>query len=348
MTTDVSEISERAQTLLKSLINRYISDGQPVGSRLLAKDIENQLSPATIRNVMADLEDLGLIAAPHTSAGRVPTAKGYRLFVDQLLTIKPMQSKLLNQLEDQIVPDSYEPDQIIANASNLLSSVTKMAGVVMLPRHTQVTLRQIEFLPLTASRILVILVVNNGEVINKVIQPERSFSASELQQTANFLNQEFVGTDLTQIRDKVLNSMQEVREDMAKIMAAAVEVADQVIEQSASDDYLIAGQTNLMHYSEMGDLDKLKQLFDAFNTKQDVLHLLDHSIQAEGINIYIGEESGYTAFDGCSVVTSPYKQDDEVVGVLGVIGPTRMAYDRVIPVVDVTAKLLGSILNSEN
>ncbi len=345
--TNNTELSARAQGLLKSLIDRYISDGQPVGSRALAKDMENQLSPATIRNVMADLEDLGLIMSPHTSAGRVPTVKGYRLFVDHLLTIKPLQTKLLQQLEANLCPTDSEPDQVISKATNLLSSITKMAGVVMLPRHTQFKLRQIEFVPLTASRILVILVVNNGEVINKVIQPDRTYSITDLQQTANYLNQEFVGSDLKNIRSKVLASMQEVREDMAKIMTSAVDMADQVIAQSTDDDCLIAGQTNLMHYSEMGDLDKLRKLFDAFNTRQDILHLLDHSIQATGINIFIGEESGYAAFDGVSVVTSPYKQDNEVVGVLGVIGPTRMAYDHVIPVVDVTAKLLGSILNSE-
>ncbi len=217
----------------------------------------------------------------------------------------------------------------------------------MLPKHDKVILKHIEFLILSTNSILVILVVNNDEVINKVINTQREYSSIELQQTANFLNQEYAGHELSSIRANLYKSMQEVREDMHRIMQTAVEMADQVIDRNKDSDFILAGETNLMQYNEMGDVDKLRQLFEAFNTKQDVLHLLDNSIHADGMQIFIGEESGYSAFGECSVVTSPYTVDDQVVGVLGVIGPTRMAYDKVIPIVDVTAKLLGSVLTSE-
>jgi len=344
-----SGISERAQYLLKSLVERYIADGQPVGSRVLAKNSGIKLSPATVRNVMSDLEDLGLITSPHTSAGRIPTVQGYRLFIDSLLTIKPLASAQIDdfkaQLEDQAHLSST--DNLIEKASGMLSAVTKMAGVVMLPKRDKVILKHIEFLILSTNSVLVILVVNNDEVINKVIKTQREYSSIELQQTANFLNQEYAGQELESIRSKLYKGMQNVREDMHSIMQTAVEMADQVIDKNKDSDFILAGETNLMQYNEMGDVDKLRQLFEAFNTKQDMLHLLDNSIHADGMQIFIGDESGYSAFGECSVVTSPYKVDDQIVGVLGVIGPTRMAYDKVIPIVDVTAKLLGSVLTSE-
>ncbi len=344
-----SGLSERAQYLLKSLVERYIAEGQPVGSRVLAKDSGIKLSPATVRNVMADLEDLGLITSPHTSAGRIPTVQGYRLFIDNLLTIKPLGEEQVNQFKHQLGLDSTEvsSDLLVENASGMLSAVTRMAGVVMLPRREKVILQHIEFLILSANSVLVIMVVNNDEVINKVIHTQREYSSVELQHTANFLNQEYAGQELATIRGKLFKSMQDVREDMHRIMQTAVEMADQVIDKNKDSDFVLAGQTNLMNYNEMGDVEKLRQLFEAFNTKQDILHLLDNSIHAEGMQIFIGEESGYSAFGECSVVTSPYKVEDQIVGVLGVIGPTRMAYDKVIPVVDVTAKLLGSVLTSE-
>ena len=351
--SDLSEsnLSERAQYLLKSLIERYIVDGQPVGSRCLAKDSGIKLSPATVRNVMADLEDLGLITSPHTSAGRVPTIQGYRLFVDSLLTVKPLDSKQIDQFKSQLEPQMStgmsSSEMLIENASGMLSAVTKMAGVVMLPRHEKVILQHIEFLILSSSSVLVVMVVNADEVINKVINTQREYSAIELQQTANLINQEYAGQDLSSIRGKLFKSMQDVRDDMHRIMQTAVEMADQVIDKNKDSDFILAGETNLMQYNDMGDMDKLRQLFEAFNTKQVMLHLLDSSIQAEGMQIFIGEESGYSVFGECSVVTSPYKVDEQVVGVLGVIGPTRMAYDKVIPIVDVTAKLLGSVLTSE-
>ena len=345
MSKNPSILDERAQNLLKVLIERYIKDGQPIGSRTLAKDSGMQVSPATIRNVMSDLEDLGLIISPHTSAGRIPTVQGYRLFVDNLVTVKPMRNNLIEKLKLELQSDS--PSDVIGKASSLLSSVTSMAGVVMIPRREKMVLRQIEFLPLSHQRVLVVLVVNEQEVQNKVIHTDRPYSASELQQAANFLTREYAGKELNTIRDMLLNSMQKAREDMNRLMMTAMNVADQVLEEKQNSDYILAGETNLMGYAEMGNVDKLRQLFEAFSTKNDLLHLLDKSIHTNGMQIFIGEESGYSVLDECSVVTSPYKVEDKIVGVLGVIGPTRMAYDRVISIVDVTAKLLSSALSSE-
>ena len=348
MSTDstLNNLNERSQQLFKVLVEHYINDGQPVASKTLSNDEKINLSPATIRNVMADLEDLGLIISPHTSAGRIPTPQGYRLFVDNLVTVKPLRGKEVENLRKEMGIDDSQ-DALISKASSLLSGMTRMAGVVTIPRRDAVILRHIEFLPLTSNRILVILVVNEQEVQNRVIHTERAFTVSELTQTANYLNQEFVGKDLSQIRQSVLDSMKQERDDMQHIMKMAIQMTDNVVADQNNDDYVMAGQTNLMDYAEMANMEKLRQLFDAFNAKRDVLHVLDQSIQAEGMQIFIGEESGYSAFESCSVITAPYKVSHEVVGVLGVIGPTRMAYDRVIPLVDVTAKLLGSLLSSE-
>jgi len=344
--SSLNNLNERSQQLFKVLVEHYINDGQPVGSKTLSNDEQINLSPATVRNVMADLEDLGLIISPHTSAGRIPTSQGYRLFVDNLVTVKPLRGQAVEKLRQEMgIDDSQEG--LITKASSLLSGMTKMAGVVTIPRREAVILRHIEFLPLTSNRILVILVVNEQEVQNRVIHTDRAFTESELTQTANYLNQEFMGKDLSQIRQSVLESMKQERDDMQNIMKMAIQMTDNVVSEQNNDDYVMAGQTNLMEYAEMADMEKLRHLFDAFNTKRDVLHVLDQSIQAEGMQIFIGEESGYSAFESCSVITAPYKVSDEVVGVLGVIGPTRMAYDRVIPLVDVTAKLLGSLLSSE-
>lgn len=348
MSTDstLNNLNERSQQLFKVLVEQYISDGQPVASKALSNDEKINLSPATVRNVMADLEDLGLIISPHTSAGRIPTPQGYRLFVDNLVTVKPLRGQAVDKLRTEMgIDDSQEG--LITKASSMLSGMTKMAGVVTIPRREAVVLRHIEFLPLTSNRILVILVVNEQEVQNRVIHTDRAFSESELTQTANYLNQEFIGKDLSQIRQSVLETMKQERDDMQHIMKMAIQMTDNVVSEQNNEDFIMAGQTNLMDYAEMANMEKLRQLFDAFNAKRDVLHVLDQSIQAEGMQVFIGEESGYAAFDGCSVITSPYKVSEEVVGVLGVIGPTRMAYDRVIPLVDVTAKLLGSLLSSE-
>ncbi len=339
-------LNERSLALLKTLVERYISEGQPVGSKTLAQESGVKLSPASIRNIMADLEERGMVTSPHTSAGRIPTVKGYRLFVDNLLTVKPLRQSLIEQLKLEL-DRGMTPQEVIDSASSLLSHTTGMAGVVMLPRPGSVALQQIEFITLSGNRVLVVLVVNDKEVQNRIIHTERTYTQEELQRVANYLNAEFSGRDLATIRQQVLDSMQAVRDDMQQVMQMAMAVTDRVLAESGKDDLVIAGETNLMQYREMADLDKLRQLFEAFHAKQDILHILDQSIHAEGMQIFIGEESGYSAFGECSVVTAPYKMEDQVVGVLGVIGPTRMAYDRVIPVVDVTAKILGSLLSSD-
>ena len=342
---DEQVLGERAQHLLRILVERYIRDGQPVGSRTLSRDSRLDLSPATIRNVMSDLEDMGLVRSPHTSAGRVPTVQGYRLFVDTLLHVSPLDSEEVRRLRDQLDPDQ-DRDALMGTASSLLSDVTRLAGVVMLPRHDQVRLRQVEFLPLSDSQILAILVVNNREVQNRIIRTERVFSPAELQQAANYINSVASGKDLHEVRANLLKELSAARERMNDLMVAAIEMAAQAIPaEPEADDFVVAGQTNLMSYNELADMEKLRQLFEAFHRKRDLLHLLDQCLQARGVQIFIGEESGYNVLDECSIVTAPYEVDGRVLGVLGVIGPTRMAYERVIPIVDVTARLLGAALN---
>lgn len=343
-------INERAQLLLKTLIERYIRDGQPVGSKALAKDAKLDLSPATIRNVVADLERLGLVSSPHTSAGRVPTELGYRLFIDNLVSIKPLQSQEVQALASSLDPASGTP-QLVEMASTMLSGLTQMAGVVMLPTQKPAPLRQIEFLPLSENRVLAILVFNKEDVQNRVIHTARTYTLPELTRIANYLNEQFIGKDVNTVRQNLLQEMQKAKESMDRLMRSAIEMAEKVFQQSdtgQSSDFVMAGETNLMGYEEMADVARLRQLFEAFNEKQGILNLLDKSLQAQGVQIFIGHESGYEALDNCSVVTASYSANDEVLGVLGIIGPTRMAYDRIIPVVDVTAKLLGTVLNQRH
>ncbi len=337
-------LNERGQMLLKVLVEHYIADGQPVGSTTLAKQSKIDLSPASIRNVMADLEELGLIKSPHTSAGRIPTDKGYRLFVDKLLHVKPLKRSQLSLIEHPIL-QSRDPNELINSASAQLSEITSMAGVVMIPRIEHVSLRQIEFLPLSDRKVLVIMVTNKKDVQNQIIHTSKNYTRSELEQAANYLNQTYAGHSINEIRARLLTAMDEARVHMNKVMSSAIEMAQQVIEPRYQSDYVMAGQTNLMNYQEMTDINRLRQLFDAFTQKQDLLHLLDQSISAQGVQIFIGHESGYDVLGDCSVVTSPYTVDGSTVGVLGVIGPTRMSYDKVIPIVDVTAQLLSSALN---
>lgn len=341
-------LNERAQNLLKILVERYIHDGQPIGSRTLSRDAGLDLSPATIRNVMADLEELGFLRSPHTSAGRIPTVKGYRFFVDSLLQVKPLSTLELNDLRRHFESAGTVPE-LVQTVSSLLSGFTKMAGVVMLPRHTLLTLRHVEFLSLPDRRVLVILVVNEAEVQNRVIQVERDYSASELQQAANYLNHQFAGKNLHEVRQTLLSDLQVTRETMNELMQMVISMASQVFAETpetTEEDYVLDGQINLMGQAELSDVEKLRHLFEAFNQKRDILHLLDQCINARGVQIFIGEESGYDVLDECSVVTAPYSVEGKVLGVLGVIGPTRMAYERVIPIVDVSAKLLASALNS--
>jgi len=341
------DLNERSLYLLKALVERYIHDGQPVGSRVLSKDPNLKLSPATIRNVMADLEDMGLIHSPHTSAGRVPTVSGYRMFVNSLLTVTPLDSVELKQLQSSLLIETDEPGDVVNKASKLLSDLTKMAGVVTLPRRESAALQHIEFLPMSGTRVLVIVVTDSQEVHNKIIHTDKPFSPAELQRAANYLNSVYGGRSLSKIREQIVKDMEQDRNRVNQGMLDAVNMASLTFSQKPKEDYVLSGETNLMGFSELSDMDCLKQLFEAFSQKQGVIHLLDQCLQADGVQIFIGEESGYRAFDHCSLVTSSYSINDEVVGVLGVIGPTRMAYEKIIPYVDVTAKLLGAALNSK-
>ena len=338
-------VSDRAQQLLKLLIENYIRDGSPVGSGTLARSGQLDLSSATIRNVMADLEDLGLIESPHTSAGRIPTTKGFRFFVDSLLTVDHLNDSEIGKLKVEL-DAGIEPKQLVSKTSDVLSAFTHMAGVVTIPRPETVMMRHVEFLPLSNNRVLTILVMNEEDIHNRIIHTTRKYSPSELTQAANYLNEAFAGKNLNAVRQILVKEMQETRDRMNSMMLAAIEMANQVFaREHDTADYVLAGQTNLMDFADMENVDKLKQLFEAFNAKRDILHLLDQSMHAEGVQIFLGEESGYNALGGCSLVTSPYEVNGQIAGVLGVIGPTRMRYDRVVPVVDITARLLGAALN---
>lgn len=339
-------IDERAQRLLKTLIELYIRDGQPVGSRTLSRDSGMELSPATVRNVISDLEEMGLVKSPHTSAGRMPTVQGYRLFIDTMLNVKPLDSSEVEALKKQFKPE-FNSKLLLKSASTLLSDVTRLAGVVMIPKRDLQVIEHVEFLPLSDCRVLAILVLQGGEVQNRVIHTDRDYAQQELQQAANYLNSRLRGHDLTELRDTLKHELQEAQRELSNLMKLVIQMSDTVVGDSLrdQDELLVEGQTNLMGSEDLSDMEKLKQLFEAFNRKRDILHLLDRSQRAEGVQIFIGQESGYEALDNCSVVTSPYSAGGQVVGVLGVVGPTRMAYDRVIPLVDITAKLLSAALN---
>jgi heat-inducible transcriptional repressor len=350
MVSDMSEpkrdLNERAQHLLKVLIERYIEDGQPIGSRSLSCEEGLSLSPATIRNVMADLEEMGLIQSPHTSAGRIPTSGGYRVFVDSLLTVQNVEQTTLNKVK---LNDSAEKNngEIIASASQLLSGVTKMAGVVSLPKRETASFRQIEFVPLSQSRVLAIMITNDDEVSNRIIHLKKEFKPAELQQASNYLNSLFSGQSLQRVKRIITKEMSDARQEMNQLMIDAISLAHQSMPDGViKEDIVLSGETNLMDFQDLSNMNKLRDLFNAFNEKQGIIHLLDRCMDAEGVQIYIGEESGYDALDRCSLVTAPYAVDDEKLGVLGVIGPTRMEYHKVIPVVDVTAKILSSALKS--
>lgn len=341
-------LNPRAETLLKALIERYISDGQPVGSRTLAKDLNNELSSATIRNVMADLEELGLIRAPHTSAGRIPTALGYRIFVDTLLKVRTLDEAELRRMEGEIT-SAPDPSQLVESTSSLLSQVTRMAGIVMLPRQEDTTVRHIEFLQLAPTRVLAILVTLDGRVHNRVVVTDRRYSPAELTEASNYFNETYKGRALTEVKQALLAAMQQDSESMERSMRTAMSMARQMFgeTQDAGPDLVVKGESNLLDVPELGDIRKLRLLFDTFNTKRDLLHLLDQCMRTQGVQIFIGGESGYSALEECSVVAAPYQVDGRVVGILGVVGPTRMAYEHVIPIVDVTARLLGGALSAE-
>jgi heat-inducible transcriptional repressor len=337
-------MDKRAQTLLKTLVEHYISDGQPVGSRTLSKCSGLDLSPASIRNVMADLEDMGFIVSPHTSAGRVPTPRGYRLFVDTLLTVQPLRQEEIQQLEHRL--SSPDPQELIASAAGLLSNLTQFAGLVMIPKRRSIAFRQLEFLPLSEKRILLIIVTTDGNVQNRIITTGRNYSPSELVQAANFFNQHYAGSTFEDVRKSLHEELKQMQTDMTRLMTAALEASSKALEEDR-DGMVISGERNLLQVGDLStNVGSLRKLFDVFERRTALLQLLDTSQRAEGVQIFIGGESASMPLDECSMVTAPYEVDGQVVGTLGVIGPTRMAYERVIPIVDITARLLSNALTA--
>ena len=342
------QLNPRAELLLKTLIERYVAEGEPVGSRTLARAAGLDLSPATVRNVMVDLEELGLISSPHTSAGRIPTQRGYRLFVDTLLKVRPLDERQARVFREELSA-TQDPHQLIENASHLLSEISKLAGVVLVPhRDEQTTFRHIDFLGLSAGRILVILVTQDGRVDNRVIAGDREYAPAELEQAANYFNESYAGKLLADVKKALVSEIQQASADLQLIMELATEMARKAFaaDEDAADELVVSGESNLMDIPDLGDIRKLRKLFDAFTAKRDLLHLLDQCMRVNGVKIFIGAESGYAALEDCSVVTASYTVDQRLVGTLGVVGPTRMAYEHVIPIVDLTARLLSAALTA--
>ncbi len=347
--TDDIQLSERARAVLSGLIHRYVDDGIPVGSRTLAKETRLSLSPATIRNVMADLEEIGLIRAPHTSAGRIPTVKGYRFFINAILKVGPTDRRSVGKISRSLTSVSGA-GSVLASATEILSQITSYAGIVSIPDTRQAHIRQIEFIKLSGQRVLAILVTDDGRVQNKVLWAHREYSKSELVEATNYFNDEYSAKTLEGVRAQLLLHMKQDRKSMHREMRMAVSMAGQLFDgdHDVAENVLVRGENNLLSVPDFAELDKLKALFDAFKTKQILFDLLQKSMFAGGVNIFIGEESGYESFQDCSVISAPYIVDDRRVGVLGVIGPTRMQYEEVISTVDITAKLLGSALSAQS
>ena len=343
----MGSLNTRQELLLKALVESFISDGQPVGSSKLSKTSDLGVSSATIRNVFVDLEDLGYIYSPHKSAGRVPTELAYRMFVDKMIKVQPVNNDLIKKLKPNL-SQNIERKNIVKNTNDILSNITGLTGLISLPTQKNMQLKQIDFLNLSDNKILAILINKSNDVENKIINLEKNYSASELQEAANHLNKIISGQSVHRIRKILLNELDDMRKDMNSIMSSAITFGKKLFldsdDTNKDDDLLVSGQTRLMNCKELSDIEKLKTLFEAFNEKNNILHLLDKSITSDGVKIFIGAESGYNVLDDCSVVSAPYKFDNDVVGVLGVIGPKRMAYDRVIPIVDITAKLLTDAL----
>lgn len=340
-----ADVSEKAQRLLKMLVESYIADGQPVGSKHLSEASDVQISAATVRNIMSDLEEKGYVTSPHVSAGRVPTARAYRLFVDSMVQVEPLRSYDLQNLRRNLHPD-MSAQELVESVSGMLSEVTHMAGVVTIPKRDQVYLRHVEFLALNDNRVLVIMVLDDHEVQNRIIYTQQEYTEAQLKEASNFINQSFTGQALRDIRDRLVSSMQADRENMNSLMRTTLEVAEKAFEQDEVSDYVLAGHENLLDIDQVRALADLRELFKAFSLKGDILHLLDRCMESGGVQLFIGQESGYQLLDDYSVVTSPYHAHGELVGVLGVIGPTRMAYNRVIPIVDATARILSAALDS--
>ncbi|WP_266181735.1 heat-inducible transcriptional repressor HrcA [Dyella humicola] len=341
------ELDARARRLLRTLIAQYLADGEPVGSRTLSRSSGLDVSPATIRNIMADLEEAGLVASPHTSAGRVPTPRGLRLFVDSLIELHPLPQDEMARLRRELPPGPTTTRDLLGNVSSLLSAMTHFAGVVTVPRQVDFPLRHIDFVPLPDSRVLVILVFSDNQVQNRIVQLAKPLDGRELEQAANYLNSQYAGLRLDDIRAHLLRELRETSGELNQLLSSAVELAAASFapQTEESDDVLVSGQTNLMGYSELANLERLRELFEAFQKKNELLQLMEVCSKAPGVRLFIGEESGFAALDGCSVVTASYGAQGRVLGAVGVIGPTRMAYERVIPVVQATASLLSDALN---
>ncbi len=340
-----SEISERASVLLKALVEYHIREGQPVGSSTLREAAGLPVSAATIRNVMSDLEERGYLHSPHTSAGRVPTALGYRVFVDSLLQVQPLEEEAISVVRAELNPDKSS-GELVQSASALLSNITAQAGLVTVPRQDTSQLRQVEFLPLSGDRVLVILVINEREVQNRIIHTRRVFSEDELREAAARVNQRYAGQPLSSVKERIVREMQEARSQIDNYLEDALNLANQALEQEQTEEeYVMAGQSRLFGGASAEELSRLRELFDSFEQKKDLLHLLERCTRADGVQIFIGEEAGYEVFGDFSVVTAPYSDGVRALGVLGVIGPTRMEYNRVIPIVDVTARMLSSALS---
>jgi heat-inducible transcriptional repressor len=336
-------LDERARTLLKTLIEHYVVDGQPVGSRALSRLSGLDLSPATIRNVMADLEDLGFVSSPHTSAGRIPTPRGYRFFVDTLLTLRPLGEHQASIIEGQL--RGGDPQRTMQTAAQLLSSLSQFAGVVLTPRRSS-SFKQLEFVRLSDRRVLLIIVTPEGDVQNRVLLTQSAFTQSQLTEAANMLNEHFAGLSFNQARARLHTELRQLSADISALMEAAVQAGSEAEAEAESDPVVVSGERNLLGISDLAtDVETLRRLFDLFEHKTRLIHLLDTSIGAQGVQIYIGGESQLVPMDEMSMVVAPYAVDGQVVGTLGVVGPTRMAYERVIPIVDITARLLSNALS---
>ena len=338
-------LSPRASSLLKTLVEMHIREGQPIASKNLQGESGLSVSPATVRNIMAELEDFGYLASPHTSAGRIPTAQGYRFFVDSLLQVGPVEQGAVSALTAGLDPNR-SASELVQSASNLLAQITYQTGIVTVPKPASSQLRQIEFLPLSGDRVLVILVINEREVQNRIIQMQRPMNEEHLKAAADLINQRYAGADLSQVKTRIVREMAEARSRIDAYMEAALELASAAIDtQEQSENVMVTGEASLLNQASPEDMQKLRELFDAFERKRDLLELLDRCSRADGIQIFIGEEAGFDVFGDFSVITAPYAQGSQSLGVLGVIGPTRMAYERVIPIVDVTARMLSAALS---
>jgi heat-inducible transcriptional repressor len=337
-------LTERQRQLLRTLVRLYIREGQPIGSRTLVQESGVPVSPATVRSMMAELEDRGFVATPHTSAGRVPTARAYRFFIDTLVTMQPPQGDELQAMRAQLDPDMSTPELLTA-ASNLLSRVTHQAGLVTMPRADAGSLRHVEFLPLAGHRVLVILVLDEREVQNRIIHTEREYAEEELRSAANYVNKRFAGMALGDIREQLLAGMRDTRVSIDQLLDTAISLASRALAtEEREPGYVVAGQSHLLDRASTEGMARLRELFEAFQQQKDILHLMERSARADGVQIFVGEEAGFEPLIDFSLITAPYRTAGRTVGVLGVIGPTRMAYERIIPIVDITARMLSAAL----